>query len=109
MDRILYPTPTHPIQDHYPIITIEEDTEDWVIAIEQVDYQEGYVLHLTFSDGHEQRVDFEPFLRQSTNPHIRRYLDQNLFQQFTLADGDLFWHDYDLCFPIADLYEGQVA
>jgi len=85
-----------------------EDTDDWVIAIETVEYAGGYILWLTFSDGHEQLVDFGPFLSQSHNPHIRKFLDQELFQQFTLADGDLFWHDYDLCFPIADLYEGQI-
>ena len=88
--------------------TIVEDSDDWVIAIERVEYVEGYILRLTFSDGHEQLVDFGPFLSQSHNPHIRKYLDKELFQQFTLADGDLFWHDYDLCFPLADLYEGQI-
>ena len=24
------------------------------------------------------------------------------------SGGDLFWDDYDLCFPIADLYEGRI-
>ena len=31
-----------------------------------------------------------------------------LFYQFIVADGDLLWHDYDLCFPIIDLYEGRL-
>ena len=107
MGRLLRATPANIAGDHYTT-TIVEDSDDWVIAIETVEYVEGYILRLTFSDGHEQLVDFGPFLSQSHNPHIRKYLDPELFQQFTLADGDLFWHDYDLCFPIADLYEGQI-
>ena len=107
MDRLLHSTPTGIAQDDYPTTTIE-DSDDWVVAIDEVSYVENYVLRLTFSDGHEQIVDFEPFLRQSHNPHIQKYLDQALFQQFALAEGDLFWNDYDLCFPIADLYEGRV-
>ena len=39
---------------------------------------------------------------------IRKYLDVELFQQFSLIYGDLVWHDYELCFPIADLYEGTI-
>jgi hypothetical protein len=27
---------------------------------------------------------------------------------FTLRDGDLDWNDYELCFPIADIYEGHL-
>ena len=82
--------------------------EDWVIAIEQAEYVEDYVLRLKFSDGKEAQVDFEPFLRQSLNPLIKKYLDKDVFKQFTVEYGDLYWNDYDLCFPIADLYEGRI-
>jgi hypothetical protein len=107
MGRLLRSTQTSVIGDNYTTTTVE-NSDEWIIAIEKADYVEGYILRLIFSDGHEQLVDFEPFLRKSHNPHIRQYLDQKLFQEFTLAGGDLFWHDYDLCFPIADLYKGQV-
>lgn len=69
---------------------------------------EKHRLRLCFSDGETQIVDFEPFLRGSLNPMIRKYLDLNLFREFTLEHGDLLWGDYDLCFPIADLYAGQI-
>lgn len=79
-----------------------------VIEIDRVDYLHDYTLKIQFSDGMEQRVDFAPFLQGSPNPLIRRYLDLDLFRDFTVADGDLYWHDYDLCFPIADLYENTI-
>ncbi|MCP5098228.1 MAG: DUF2442 domain-containing protein [Chloroflexi bacterium] len=82
--------------------------ENAVIEIREAKYIEGYKLRLLFSDNKERIVDFEPFLRKSLNPMIRKYLNLNKFQNFTVTYGDLFWNDYDLCFPIADLYEGRI-
>lgn len=66
------------------------------------------VLRLRFSDGRTVAVDFGPFLRNSQHPDIRKYLDGQLFKSYRLEDGDLMWGDFDLCFPIADLYEGRI-
>ena len=71
-------------------------------------FVEQYTLRITFSDGMAQKMDFGRFLTASTNPMIRKYLDPKLFQNFTVRDGDLFWNDYDLCFPVADLYENTI-
>jgi hypothetical protein len=48
-------------------------------------------------------------LSESLNPLIRKYLDLNEFKKFELDNGDLQWNDYDLCFPIADLYENCIS
>ena len=79
-----------------------------ILEIVQIEYISGYCLRLHFNDGKIQLVDFEPFLRCSRNPMTRKYLDLELFKQFTLEYGDLLWHDYNLCFPMADLYEGII-
>lgn len=68
----------------------------------------GYKLNLSFSDGSERLVDFEPFLQTSRNPMIRSYLDPKKFAHFTIEHGNLLWDDYGLCFPIADLYENRI-
>ena len=78
------------------------------VGIEQADYVDGYKIHLRFSNGFERMFDFEPFLTQSPNRLIRRYLDMQEFRGFYLEHGDLVWDDYNLCFPIADLYRGQL-
>ncbi|MFQ5675390.1 MAG: DUF2442 domain-containing protein [bacterium] len=82
--------------------------EDAIIEITQADHLSDYRIRLKFSDCHEQTIDFEPFLRRSRHPEIRKYLDPELFKQFKIEYGDLIWNDYDLCFPIADLYEGRI-
>ena len=67
-----------------------------------------YKIAITFSDGLEREIDFEPFLRTSSNPEIRAYLDPVRFAHFVLKEGELMWGDYELCFPISDLYEGTI-
>lgn len=79
-----------------------------VIFVERAELAGDFKLQLSFNDGTQRVVDFGPFLRRSSNPLIRVYLDPALFARFTVRDGDLIWGDYDLCFPIADLYEGHV-
>ena len=82
--------------------------EGTVIDILQAARLADYKLKLSFSDGVERVIDFEPFLRRSSNPMIRAYLDQRKFANFRLEHGDLVWDDYGLCFPIADLYENNI-
>ena len=83
-------------------------SEDAVVEIKSVEYVSDYKLYLHFSDGRERLVDFEPFLHNSLNPMIRAYLDLEKFKKFSMECGDLHWNDYDLCFPIANLYEGRI-
>jgi hypothetical protein len=82
--------------------------EGAVVGIEAAEYAGGYKLRLVFSDDKERIVDFEPFLSHSLNPMIRKYLNPDVFSAFSVKYGDLVWNDYDLCFSIADLYEGRV-
>ena len=82
--------------------------ESQIIKIEKASYLGGYKIKLTFNDKSEQSIDFYPFLSNSLNPLIRKYLDEKKFREYELDSGDLEWNDYDLCFPIADLYENTI-
>ncbi|EHQ05123.1 DUF2442 domain-containing protein [Leptonema illini] len=79
-----------------------------VINIVRAEYVKDYVLSLVFDDGTEQLVDFEPFLRSAQNPAIQSYMEPALFQAFRIEHGELLWGDYDLCFPMVDLYENNL-
>ena len=79
-----------------------------VINIVAVDPIGDYGLRLTFDDGVVQKVDFEPFLRSSPHPEIAAYLDKKRFASFRLEYGELIWDDYQLCFPIIDLYTNRI-
>ena len=83
-------------------------TDNQVIRINEAKRLDGYKLQLVFNDQSSQVVDFKPFLSQSLNPFIRKYLAPEEFAKFEVDEGDLEWNDYDLCFPIADLYENRI-
>jgi hypothetical protein len=78
------------------------------INITTAEYSGDYALRLCFDDGTVQTVDFKPFLSLSRHPAIRAYLEPELFAGFRIEYGELVWGDYDLCFPIADLYHNQL-
>lgn len=93
------------------MITLEERKRSMpkVVQIEAALYVAPYVLQLRFDDGHESTVDFGRFLRGSVHPAIRAYLDLKRFRNFTLEHGVLHWNDFDLVFPMSDLYEGRIT
>ena len=77
------------------------------LEIESVKYIDGYRLELTFNDKKINIIDFESFIMNSGHPEIKKYQDKNLFKNFNLTYGELEWRDYDLVFPISDLYDKQ--
>jgi hypothetical protein len=79
-----------------------------VIDVLRAKLVSGYRVNIHFSDGKSSTVDFRRFLESSTNPLIRAFLDPKRFGLFEVRDGDLMWGDYELCFPVADLYEGRI-
>lgn len=76
-----------------------------ITSVEQVG---DYALRLVFDDGTAQTVDFKPFLSLSRHPDIRAYLEPARFAAYRIEYGELVWGDYDLCFPIADLYQNRL-
>ena len=83
--------------------------DEQVISVEKVNHIGDFKLELEFNDKTRQIVDFYPFLSGSLNPLIRKYLSPKEFAKFEIDQGDLEWNDYDLCFPIADLYENRIV
>jgi len=79
-----------------------------VIKIDTAKYIGDYAVRLQFSDGTEKLVDFKPFLTKSNHPSIKKYLEEKLFAKYKIIDGNLNWNDYDLIFPVWDLYNGKI-
>lgn len=79
-----------------------------VISIKSAIYLEDYSIKITFNDGVENIIDFKPFLNQSMHPSIKKYLKKESFLNFQIVNGNLNWNDYDLIFPISQLYDGTI-
>jgi hypothetical protein len=86
----------------------DDSQQEDIIDVIAADYLHDYVITIMFTDLSEKIVDFEPFLSKSLHPSISKYLDKTLFQHFEIKDGNLNWNDYDLIFPVSDLYEGVI-
>ena len=78
------------------------------INITSVEPVGDYALRLSFDDGTTQTVDFKPFLSASRHPDIRAYLEPARFALYHIEYGELVWGEYDLCFPISDLYQNRL-
>ena len=79
-----------------------------IIYIKKAHYLNNYKIYLQFNDGKENILDFKDFITKSQHPDIKKYEDKNLFKKFNLEYGELQWNDYDLAFPIYDLYKGTI-
>lgn len=78
------------------------------IEIRKAKYIGDFAIRVYFSDDTYKLVDFKPFLEKSLHPSITKYLNESKFKTYKLVDGNLNWNDYDMIFPIEDLYEGKL-
>ncbi|QQS51673.1 MAG: DUF2442 domain-containing protein [Bacteroidota bacterium] len=90
------------------ILVEYSDLDVQSIKIDTAKYLGDYAIRIFFNDGSERLVDFKPFLTKSLHPTIKKYLREDYFSEFQIVDGNLNWHDYDLIFPILDLYNGKL-
>jgi len=93
-------------------ITVEYndlEVDSHSLRIDSANYLSDFVIRIRFSDGEEKVVDFKPFLIKSLHLSIKKYLDENTFSNFSIIDGNLNWDDYELIFPISDLYKGKIG
>ena len=77
------------------------------IQVKKAEHINNYKIKLFFSDGKESIIDFEAFLKRAKNPMTKKYLDVAQFEKFKITYGDLEWNDYEMCFPIWNLYTNK--
>ncbi len=81
---------------------------DKIINIKKANYLNDYKIAFEFNDGIKKIIDFKNFILSSSHPDIKKYQNQKLFQKFNLDYGEIEWNDYELAFPIYDLYKGHI-
>lgn len=83
--------------------------QEKIMTIVDAVYTGGLSLSLTFSDGIVRVVDFESFIKKYPHPQYDRYLDPDCFQTFSIENGNVVWgKDWDMIFPVEDLYNGHL-
>jgi len=77
-----------------------------IIAVE---YVEQYKIKILFEDNTFQIIDIEPFLTKNPHPQWNKYKKIENFKKFKIDSGNVVWgKDWDLIFPIPQLYSGKI-
>lgn len=78
--------------------------------IVRAEYLGDVMLHIFFSDGTSQTIDFKPFFLAHPHPQYNRYLNPKFFKNYSIEYGNLVWgKNWDLVFPLEQLHKGIVA
>lgn len=76
----------------------------------RAEYAGDVSLNIFFSDGASKVVDFRPFLMNNHHPQYDRYLDPASFKSFSIDHGNVVWgKDWDMVFPVEQLYSGVIG
>ena len=79
------------------------------ISIKNAVYAGKFKLKILFTDKKEKIVNFETFLKKHSHPQFNKYKKEENFKKFQIENGNVVWgKDWDMIFPIWDLYKGKV-
>ena len=87
---------------------IKNSMKDRIVIVSAKVYG-NLCVELIFSDGHKNVVDIGDFIRRHPHPQYNKYLNSDLFRTFKIVEGNIVWgEDWDLIFPIENLYSGKI-
>jgi hypothetical protein len=79
------------------------------ISVSGAKYVDGFKVELLFNDNKKQVVDFAGFLENNNHPQFNRYKKEENFRKFKIENGNIVWgRDWDMIFPVYDLYKGKI-
>jgi len=80
------------------------------ISVSSAAYINNYKLEVVFNDNKKRVVDFGNFLNTHSHPQYNKYKKQENFKKFKIENGNIVWgKDWDMIFPIYDLYSGKIG
>lgn len=77
--------------------------------ISKAEHIKKFVLKVTFSDGTTAIADFEPFLKKSLHPMIRKYYNIERFKKFRIDTGFLSWGRGEMEISGESIAEGKFS
>lgn len=79
------------------------------VSVKEAKYTEGFKLEIVFNDGKKKMVDFGGFLQSHNHPQFNKYKKEANFKSFKIENGNVVWgKDWDMIFPVYDLYKGKI-
>jgi len=74
------------------------------LEIISAEYLKEYKIIFTFNNKKNVTIDFYPFLKKETSPHIKPYLNKNKFKNFKISGGDIQWNEFEMCYRPEIIY-----
>ena len=79
------------------------------IEVKNATYLDGYRLSIAFTNGKNKVVDFTQFIINTNKQALTKYKDVSNFKKFKIEHGNVVWgRNWDLIFPIHQLYQGKL-
>jgi hypothetical protein len=80
-----------------------------VISVKEAKYIDEYKLEIVFNDNKKKILDFGDFLATHSHPQFNKYKNPENFKRFKIENGNVVWgKDWDMIFPVYDLYKGEI-
>ncbi len=90
------------------IVKTHEIKPSAILLIERAKYLSEFKIKLGFSNGKSKIVNYKYFLHENAHPSLKKYLKISEFKKFKVLNGNLNWNNYEMVFPIEQLYKGKV-
>lgn len=79
------------------------------ILVNDAVYVKDNTLLISFNNGQKREVDFSNFFASNDISYLNKYKSATNFKKFKIEDGNVVWgKDWDLIFPIEQLYLGKI-
>jgi len=79
------------------------------ITVAEAKHIGGFKVEVLFNDQKRKVVDFGTFLTTHSHPQYNKYKSEKNFKKFKIENGNIVWgKDWDMIFPVYQLYEGRL-
>ncbi len=80
-----------------------------VISVKEANYIDAFLLEIIFNDNKKNLIDFSQFFNSHNHPQYNKYKKLDNFKKFKIENGNVVWgKDWDMIFPVFDLYKGKL-
>jgi len=80
------------------------------VSIVKAEYVGDLSVKIVFDDNTTTIVDVGTFIKNHPHPQYNKYLNERNFKKFKIDLGNIVWgKNWDLIFPIEQLYKGKIA
>jgi YesN/AraC family two-component response regulator len=80
------------------------------ISIIKAEYAGNLSVKVLFNDKTTNTIDVGTFIRKHPHPQYNKYLEEKNFKKFKIDNGNIIWgSNWDLIFPLDQLYKGEIA